>query len=130
MNENDARTKHGMFGWNELMTTAPAAAKEFYTKLFGWSTEEMPMEDFNYTIVKVGEAMVGGMMATPPDCKGMPPFWLSYVTVDNVDATAAKAEELGGKICVPPRDIPEVGRFTVLQDPQGAVIAAITYVKR
>ena len=68
-------------------------------------------------------------MPTPPSAQGMPPAWLSYVTVDNADSTAKQAEKLGGKIVVPPRDIPEVGRIAVIQDPQGAAIAIITYVK-
>jgi hypothetical protein len=59
--------------------------------------------------------------------KGMPPVWGTYVTVDDVDQTAKTAEKLGGKILMPPTDIPTVGRFCVIQDPQGAVISAITY---
>jgi uncharacterized protein len=62
--------------------------------------------------------------------QGMPPAWISYVTVDNADTSAQQAEKLGGKIVVPPRDIPEVGRFAVIQDPQGATIAIITYAKK
>jgi uncharacterized protein len=60
----------------------------------------------------------------------MPPAWFSYVTVDDVDATAKQAEQLGGKITLEPRDIPEVGRFAVIQDPQGAAICIITYLKK
>ena len=126
----DSRSKHGMFSWNELLTTDPAAAKEFYTQLFGWTTQVFPMGAYDYTIVKVGEADIGGIMSIPEMSKGMPPSWGAYVTVDDVDATAAKAEKLGGKIIVAPTDIPAVGRFTVIQDPQGAVISAITYVKK
>jgi predicted enzyme related to lactoylglutathione lyase len=63
----------------------------------------------------------------PPEIAGMPPMWGIYVTVDNVDLTAKKVEELGGKIIRPPWDIPNVGRLCVLSDPQGAVISAITY---
>ena len=89
-----------------------------------------PMGDYDYTIVKVGEDDLGGIMSIPEMSKGMPPSWGAYVTVDDVDATAAKAEKLGAKIIVAPTDIPTVGRFTVIQDPQGAVISAITYVKK
>ena len=85
------------------------------------------MADMKYTIVKVGEEGLGGIMSMPPQAEGSPPNWGVYVTVDDVDMTARKAEELGGKILVPPTDIPNVGRFSVLQDPQGAVISAITY---
>ncbi|HEX3446072.1 MAG TPA: VOC family protein [Chthoniobacterales bacterium] len=126
----DSRSKHGMFSWNELLTTDPAAAEEFYTQLFGWTTQAWPMGDFDYTIMKAGEVDVGGIMPIPEMAKGMPPLWGAYVTVDDVDATAAKAEKLGGKIIVAPQEIPTIGRFTVIQDPQGAVISAITYVKK
>ena len=119
--------KHGAFGWNELTTTDTKAALEFYTKLFGWNTEVMHMECMDYTIVKAGDRMVGGVMTGPP---GAPVAWTSYVTVDNIDESVKLAESLGGKICVPPTDIPEVGRFAILLDPQGAVIAAITYLKK
>ena len=123
----DQYKQHGAFSWFELMTSDVDGAKKFYANLFGWATEAMPMGDMNYTIVKVGEEGLGGIMATPPQAAGSPPNWGVYVTVNDVDATARKAEELGGKILVPPTDIPNVGRFCVLQDPQGATISAITY---
>jgi predicted enzyme related to lactoylglutathione lyase len=89
------------------------------------------MPEFTYTVVKVGEESgIGGIMPIPPTGKGMPPVWMSYVTVDNVDTTAKKAEQLGGKTMAPPRDIPDVGRFAVIQDPQGAAIAVITYLNK
>ncbi len=120
--------QHGAFSWCELMTTDVEAAKAFYVKLFGWDTEVMNMPGMTYTVVKAGGKGIGGIMGMPPDApKGMPPMWGSYVTVDDVDATAKTAEKLGAKLLVPPRDIPDVGRFCVIQDPQGAVISAITY---
>jgi predicted enzyme related to lactoylglutathione lyase len=119
--------KHGAFSWNELTTTDTKAALEFYTQLFGWNTELMKMPGFDYTVLKVGDRPIGGVMAAQP---GMPVAWASYVTVDNIDETAKLAESLGGKICVPPTDIPEVGRFAIFVDPQGAAISAITYLKR
>ena len=119
--------KHGAFSWNELLCTDPKAALEFYTKLFGWNTEVMHMECMDYTVVKVGDRAIGGVMTSP---EGAPVGWKSYVTVDNIDETVKQAESLGGKICVPPTDIPEVGRFAIIIDPQGGVIAAITYLKR
>jgi predicted enzyme related to lactoylglutathione lyase len=125
----DPFKQHGAFSWFELTTTDVEGAKKFYSNLFGWDTEEMPMADMNYTMVKVGEEGLGGIMSIPPKAEGSPPNWGVYVTVDDVDATAKKAEELEGKILVPPTDIPNVGRFSVLQDPQGAVISAITYAE-
>jgi hypothetical protein len=86
------------------------------------------MEEMDYIVAKSNGREIAGMMTIPPEAEGTPPNWGLYVTVDDVDATVRKVEELGGKICVPPRDIPEVGRFCVIQDPQGAFISAITYV--
>jgi len=128
--------KHGAFGWNELMTTDAEAAKQFYTALFGWETEEAPMEvmegmeGMKYTVLKVDGDPVGGLTGMPPECRGIPPTWGVYITVDDVDTAAARAEELGGKLLRPPADIPNVGRFCVIQDPQGAALCAITYVKK
>lgn len=123
----DPFKQHGAFSWFELITSDVDSAKNYYSKLFGWDTEDMSMGDMNYTVVKIGEDGIGGIMRTPPQAEGAPPNWGVYVTVDDVDATSRKAEELGGKILVPPTDIPNVGRFCVLQDPQGATISAITY---
>jgi len=134
MNEDSMR--HGAFGWTELMTTDAEAAKQFYTALFGWETEEAPMEvmegmeGMKYTVIKVDGDPVGGLTGMPPECQGMPPCWGIYVTVDDVDATAGRVERLGGKLLRPPADIPNVGRFCVIQDPQGAALCAITYVKK
>ena len=117
--------RHGAFSWCELMTSDVEAAKRFYIELLWWTTEEVP--GMSYTIVKTGEASIGGMMAVPPHAAGAPPQWGIYVTVDDVDATARKAQELGAKTIMPLTDIPNVGRFYTFQDPQGAVISVITY---
>ena len=73
-------------------------------------------------------AVVGGIMAIPAQAKGMPPAWGAYVTVNNVDALIPQVKKLGGSICVPPMDIPGLGRFMVIQDPQGATLSLITYI--
>jgi uncharacterized protein len=122
--------KHGVFSWCELMTTNPSAAKDFYTKLFGWATEDMNMvPGMTYTVIKAGGKEIGGIMPVLEQAQGTPPHWGSYVTVDDVDATARTAQNLGGKVLMGPDDIPNVGRFCVIQDPQGAVISAIAYKK-
>ncbi len=122
--------KNGMFSWNELMTTDSAAARKFYEQLLGWKFTEFPMEGMSYWVIKAGGEEIGGIMNIPPEPGGIPPHWGAYVTVDNVDASAKKVQELGGRIMVPPTDIPEVGRFCVFHDPQGAVLALITYLKK
>ena len=122
--------KHGVISWSELMTSDLEGAKKFYTKLFGWELERAPVEGMEYMIIKAAGREIAGMMTTPPEAQGAPPNWGIYVTVDKVDETAKKAEGLGAKIHVPPMDIPEVGRFCVIQDPQGAYISVITYAKK
>jgi uncharacterized protein len=122
--------KHGAIGWFELMTTDVEAAKKFYEALFCWKYEPFDGDpSAQYNVVKVNGEMVAGIMKTPPQCTN-PPVWGAYVTVDDIDATAAKIEGLGGKIIVPPTNIPNIGRFSVFTDPQGAVLSAITYFPR
>lgn len=112
--------KPGKIGWNELVTSDPAAAIKFYTGLFGWETEVMPMPQGDYTMFKHDGKPFGGVMATPRP--GVPTQWTDYVIVADIEATMAKCESLGGKTCMGPMDIPNVGRIGVIQDPQGATI--------
>ncbi|MFZ3018068.1 MAG: VOC family protein [Gallionella sp.] len=126
---NESFKQQGAFSWCELMTSDVEAAKAFYTKLFNWNTEDMPMPGMIYTVIKAGGSEIGGIMAIPKEAQGMPPAWGVYVTVDDVDETAKNAGQLGAKLLVPPTDIPDVGRFCVIQDPQGAAINAIAYKK-
>ncbi len=124
---DDRLKKPGMFSWCELLTTDVEAAQAFYAKLFGWTLEKMPIPGMTYTLVKVEGQEIGGMMKLPAEAAGAPPHWAVYVSVDDVDEVARRAVEAGGKVLVPPRDIPMVARFCVIQDPQGAVISAIKY---
>jgi predicted enzyme related to lactoylglutathione lyase len=123
----DVTKTHGAFSWCELMTDDPEAAGRFYGQLLGWTTENMDMGTGPYHVIKAGDSSVGGIMGKPPGGEKQPPFWACYVTVDDIDATAARCSALGGKVCMPPMDIPGVGRMAVLQDPQGATFNAITY---
>ncbi len=122
--------QHGAFSWNELMTTDTKAAKAFYGKLFGWEFNDMQTDKMAYTMAKAGEEEAAGIMGIPPEAGEMPPMWGAYVTVDNVDASAKQAEALGGKVIMPAQDIPDVGRFCVICDPQGATLSLITYLKK
>lgn len=106
------------FCWFELVTTDTGAAADFYKPLVGWDTELSSGPAGAYTIFKApGDIHVGGML----EMQGMPPAWLGYVAVDDVDAFAGKVEAAGGQIHKAPQDIPNVGRFAVVADPQGAV---------
>ena len=122
---------HGDFSWAELMTRDVEGSKKFYKELLGWEMDEMPMEGGAYTVLKVGGEAVAGLMAMPAEVPEMvPTHWATYITVSDVDAVAKKAQEMGAKMIVPPRDIPGVGRFSTFQDPQDAVINVIQYSKK
>ncbi|MGH8288518.1 MAG: VOC family protein [Steroidobacteraceae bacterium] len=116
----------GRFVWHELMTTDPQAAATFYSKVLPWKTQASGMPD--YTLWVAGKTQTGGLMAQPESARqsGAPPSWLIYIGTPDVDATAAAAQRLGGKVLRPPADIPTVGRFAVLSDPQGAAFAVFT----
>jgi predicted enzyme related to lactoylglutathione lyase len=117
----------GRFVWYDLMTTDPGAATEFYTKIAGWGTQQWEGSATSYTMWTNQNAPLGGVMKMMPETMDtMPPHWIGYVAVPNVDETATQAESLGGKVLTPPMDIPEVGRFAVISDPQGAAIAIFT----
>jgi hypothetical protein len=114
------RDEENSLCWNELQARDLDAAKKFYVSLFGWRVKESP----EYTEYHLGEHAIGGMLQSqaPPE---VPPFWLPYFAVADCDAIVAKAETLGGTKHVAPMDIPNVGRFSVLVDPQGAAFAVI-----
>lgn len=116
----------GTFGWDELWTTDRKKAAEFYKGLFGWGAKEGDMGAMGvYTEWQNGGQSIGGMMEITPEMGPAPPNWLPYFMVDDCDATAEKAKASGGKLFVPPTDIPNVGRFSVIGDPQGAMFAII-----
>jgi uncharacterized protein len=112
----------GALCWAELNTSDVAAAGAFYTGLFGWGSKG---GDTGYTEFQVGERSIAGMMAITPEMGPVPPHWLAYYQVTDCDQTVAKARDLGATIHVPGMDIPGVGRFGVIQDPQGAVFAVV-----
>jgi predicted enzyme related to lactoylglutathione lyase len=118
----------GRFVWYDLMTSDPEAAQSFYTKLIGWGTQpwDGPMP---YTMWTNSDTPLGGVMTLPDEAKqaGAPPHWLAYIQTPDVDAAVAKVEENQGKVLAPAQDIPEVGRFAVVADPQGAVFAPFTH---
>jgi predicted enzyme related to lactoylglutathione lyase len=115
----------GTFCWVELTTTDQSAAKSFYGGLLGWEANDRPVGDgdYVYSMMQVDGKNVGAI-ATQPDQQreaGVPPTWSSYVSVENADATAERAKELGATVHAPPFDVMDVGRMAVIQDPQGAM---------
>jgi len=124
LGEHKGASEKSNLGWGELHTTDTTAAKNFYTQLFPWTAKEDPSGD--YTEFQLDGRSIGGMMAIPPERRQyMPSAWMLYAMVDDCDDALAQAEKLGGTVIVPPQDIPDVGRFAVLQDPTGAAIAVI-----
>jgi predicted enzyme related to lactoylglutathione lyase len=116
----------GTFSWTDLGTTDTSGALAFYGALLGWEGEEMPAGDgATYWFLRVDGRAVAGMSLMRDEARaaGAPPAWLSYVTVEDADATAARAAELGGTAMLGPFDVLEAGRMALLQDPQGAVFA-------
>ena len=111
------------FVWHDLMTTDVPKALAFYTALFGWTRTPFDMGPAGtYDMIYAGEVGVGGMVPLSPG-DGAPPHWIGYVAVKDVDAACAQVDALGGKTRVPPTDIPNVGRFAIVEDPQGAVFS-------
>jgi predicted enzyme related to lactoylglutathione lyase len=121
----ELRDDPGALCWNELLTTDSVGAKAFYGGLFGWETEIMDLGEMGeYTLFnRSGGEGVGGMMAIQPEMGPIPPHWLVYFAVEDVNASLEKSVSLGGKAMVPVTDIPNVGRFAMICDPVGAVFA-------
>ncbi len=113
--------------WTELCTDDTTKAAAFYEGLFGWTTEKWPDSPMDYTILKRGEAMAGGMMAKTPEMGPVPNHWMPYYGVADCDGTVKKAEGLGANVVVPPMDVPNVGRTAVLADPQGATFSIMQF---
>jgi uncharacterized protein len=114
--EQTAVSTAGRFVWYDLLTTDAEAAKAFYTAAVGWTVQPFGDEAGGYAVWLAGQTQIGGVMEYPP----APPHWMAHIAVGDVDAAARRAEELGGRIQSPPTDIPNVGRFSIIADPQGA----------
>jgi predicted enzyme related to lactoylglutathione lyase len=121
--ETDPKPAPGIFIWHELLARDPQAEGKFFSEILGWRIEESPMGEMGtyYLFKRLDTGKDAGGMLQKPD-EG-PSAWLPYVLVEDADATAARTEELGGKVWVKPTDIPGIGRFTVTSDPAGAFIA-------
>jgi predicted enzyme related to lactoylglutathione lyase len=122
MSETSVAIRAGQIVWHDLMTPDVAGAQRFYGELLGWSFNVWKPGEFDYPMIRVGESDHGGIFGQDPS-QGVPPHWVAYVRADDVDAATARAAAAGGSILAEARDIPEVGRFAVIADPQGAVIA-------
>ncbi len=121
----------GALCWSELTTRDPTAAEAFYTKLFGWTAKHSaPSAVDNYTeFSNQGQTGVGMMAMRADQPAGMPSYWMPYFQVADCDSATTKATGLGARLMVPPTDIPKTGRFSIISDPQGAMLALFRFVQ-
>jgi uncharacterized protein len=121
----DVVNEPNAFCWTELATRDIDGAKRFYEAVFGWRGETNAYGETSYTEWKLGGRTVGGMIQMNEEWpEEVPPHWMVYFAVDDIDAAAGRVEELGGKVAVAPTDTP-AGRFAVVNDPHGAVFSII-----
>jgi len=113
-------TTVGRFVWHEHASPGAAKAQEFYKQLLGWEFEVFKPGEVDYAMISSGGRTHGGF---PPVPAGTPPHWVGSVQVESADETVEKSKAAGGSVIVDPMDIPEVGRYAVVADPQGAVVA-------
>lgn len=118
------KNEPGSLAWVELMTQDTTKAQAFYTQLLGWTPNTRQMGPIQYTSFLVGETFTAGMMKAE---SGMPSSWLVYFAVEDCDKSVEQASRLRAQVKVPAEDIPGVGRFSVLQDPQGAFFGLIQF---
>jgi predicted enzyme related to lactoylglutathione lyase len=118
----------GLFLWHELMTTDVPAARGFYAPVADWAIEKWEGGIVEYWSLLVGDQPMGGLMELPEEAAkmGVPSHWMGYVGTDDVDRDVKRATGLGATLAMPAKDIPDVGRIAVLQDPQGAAISLFT----
>jgi hypothetical protein len=114
-------TTVGRFVWHEHVSTEPAKAQEFFKQLLGWEYDTFKAGEFDYTVINSGGHGHGGFPQVP---EGTPSHWVGNVAVESTDATVEKAKAAGGSVLIEPMDIPEVGRYAVIRDPQGGVVAS------
>ncbi len=122
---------HGRFAWYELFTTDVAAAGTFYAKVVGWGTKDAVMAGRRHTAFTAGTALVGSVTGLPEEARktGAGPMWLGYVGVDDVDATVDRVKRLGGTVRVPPTNVLDISRFSIVTDPQKAMLAVIQWLR-
>jgi uncharacterized protein len=118
---------HGRFVWYELMTTDTEIAKAFYARVVGWDARDVSMPGLRYSLLTIGDAPVAGLVNVPEHARrtGAASHWIGYVGVDDVDAAVDRTKQLGGAVRVPPTDVPNISRFSVVADPQMATLGLV-----
>lgn len=132
--ENTSATmtpKMGEFVWNELATTNVQGAKDFYGKVFGWEFVDKKMEDMTYTMIKKDNKEFGGIWAIPAVQQSqIPPHWLAYILVENVEQSLEKARQNGATVVKPVQKAGDMGYFAIIKDPAGAHVALWQSLKK
>jgi len=120
----------GTLCWADLMSPDPARSKQFYSGLFGWKLETAEKDPSGYLHIKNGDAFIGGIPSKQHVPPNVPPHWLAYFAVSDCDAAANKAKQLGAKLLLAPMSMENVGRWSIVADPQGAVFAVFQTARR
>jgi len=120
-----------IFIWNELDTTDQKRSGDFFCKLLGWTPKEIDAGEFGtYTIFQKDGQDVAGMMNPTPGSSTKQSRWQTYIAVDDVDKCAAQTIELGGKVLVPPHEVPDFGRVCLISDPMGATVPLVAPIQK
>ena len=118
----------GQICWLELMVDEPEKVIPFYAEQFNWKIgEPMPMNGGAYYSIEICGVKLGGIMKRPPEAAEIPPLWMPYMAITNIDETIEQAKKLGAKIHMPKQEIPETGYFSLIEDPAGAFFYAFEY---
>lgn len=119
---------HGSVWWSELATRDVKAARDYYATVCGWSYDETPMDGSVYNVARIGERMIAGIfdMSDMPGMDDVPPYWMTYLAVDDVDRSVEQTRAAGGSVIREPFDVKEVGRVAIVKDPTGAVVGMMT----
>jgi predicted enzyme related to lactoylglutathione lyase len=120
--------EHGAINWFELITRDPVRAAKFYGGVFGWTTQAMPSPGIDYTVFNLDGAGVAGMLKMKPEMGSMPQQWATYFTVRDAEQSARDAVKLGGKVCMPMKQVPQVGKIVGIQSPQGVWFYIIQHI--
>ena len=122
---------HGRFVWYELMTSDTESARAFYAGVVGWGARDASAPGSTYRLFTSGDSPVAGLAKVPEDARrtGVTPRWIGYVGVDDVDAAVDTIKQLGGEVYVPPIDVPNISRFSIVADPQMATLALVKGLK-
>ena len=115
----------GMFHWNELISGDVEKAKAFYGGTLGWTFEDVPGAEGSYTLIRLGDAYVGGILRKPPMMANVPDHWFAYIAVDDIEARVKAMQAEGGRLMRAIFDVPNFGRIAIIEDATGVGIGLV-----